>query len=447
MAKMLQSPSRSALNMSKLGVGKTVMSVELSRRLGARQVLIIAPLGTRLGWQHTFAQQGIELPFYLINSTKAGRDNLTMYQFGEEGIFIVGTELFTRWSWDGRRRNTTWSTQTPDLVIFDESHRAQNRVSKTYKALMALEGAYKLCLSATPTGNSWTGAWSTARWLFPSIVDGSYWRWVESYCLTVYDRFAPGNRAVVGEKNPGEFYSTLPCVVRLEPSMEVPVVYEDRFVDMVPAQRKVYEKFERDLVVYLDENPMIAEVPSIQWMRLRQIALGVPTVDTEGNVSFAVDTKSSKIDAAIQIIRDDFDNEPVLIATHSSKFAKVLRERLQMEFGVPIGLWIGETKQAEREQIKQDFIDHKLTMVVATIPSMAEGVNGFQFATRNILMVSRDNNRMLVEQFIGRVARTGQDRTVRVVEIKCVNTADDNVFSKQVVEQLAMNRSLTLQTT
>ena len=438
---MVTSPTSSALNLAALGTGKTLMTVEVAKRIVATQILLIAPLGTRLGWQRTFTQQGVDLPFYWINSTKAGKDAFDFYHFGEPGIFMVGVELFTRWSWNGRKRTTKWSTQYPDMVIFDEAHRAQNRTSKTFKALMAVDGGYRMAVSATMAGNRWEGAWATARWAFPDHVATSYWDWVTPYAATVYDRFAFRNQKVVGEKNPGAFYASLPCVVRLEPPEDIEVVYEDVFVDMLPTQRKIYDQFEKDLVVFLGENPLVATVPVVHRIRLRQIALGVPTVDEEGSVTFDPECKSAKLDAMFDVLEDQFEGEPALIGTHSAKFAVVTAHRLRAK-GYRIGLWVGDATQTEREDMKVAFVNGELDYVVATIPALAEGVDQFQLGTRNVLLLSRSENRALVEQFIGRVARQGQSRTVRVVEVKSIGTADEDVFSAQVRAELAMRKSL-----
>jgi hypothetical protein len=47
--KMVASESKASLNASLMGVGKTLMAVEVALRLEAKTVLIVGPLGTYYG--------------------------------------------------------------------------------------------------------------------------------------------------------------------------------------------------------------------------------------------------------------------------------------------------------------------------------------------------------------------------------------------------------------
>lgn len=130
---MAKSPTGSSLNASLMSAGKTVMAVELMKRLGAQFVLIIAPLNTHTGWQRTLERQGVSLPFKRIDSSKPGKANLSDYAWQLPGIYTIGPELFVRWSWHERQRTKTF-TEMHDMVIFDEHHRGSNRKSKTHKS-------------------------------------------------------------------------------------------------------------------------------------------------------------------------------------------------------------------------------------------------------------------------------------------------------------------------
>ena len=117
-------PSMSALNGSTMGAGKTLIAVEVAKRLGSQTILVIAPLGTRVGWEVTFSRQGVTLPFRWLNSTKNGKENMELWMRQDAGIYFVGTEYFVRQGWAGAKRTATWSMR-PDLVLFDEAHRAR----------------------------------------------------------------------------------------------------------------------------------------------------------------------------------------------------------------------------------------------------------------------------------------------------------------------------------
>ncbi len=434
--KMVWETSGAVLNASTMGAGKTVKAVEVVRRRGDKVVLLIAPLGTRLGWKTTFDRQGVELPFRWLNSTKDGKANLDGWLAGEDGIYFVGTEYFVRVGWDRNVRTKVWAKQ-PDIVLFDEAHRSQNRHSKTYKTLKQVKAPFKISMSGTPTGNSFEGAFAVTKWLWPDHIENSYYNWRDRWCALEYDHFDPSGRKVTGEKTPGAFFNSLPCYIRLESELDVDLVEEQVPVELSATQRRAYEKLEKDLVLWVEDNPLIVEFPVTLRGRLRQATLGMFSVTDEGDVVFKDDCKSSKIDALEDILKNRIDGEPALILTDSRKFADVLCARIPG--AVP---WHGNVSQAQREVHKEQFIAGEVNYIVAVISAIAEGVDGLQHATRNIVWVSRSDNRILNEQVMKRVHRQGQKHQVRSFDIVALDTYDSGVLSDQLSKALEMNRTL-----
>lgn len=434
--RMVSEKSGAVLNASTMGAGKTVKAVEVAKRRGDKVILIIAPLGTRLGWKTTFERQGVELPFKWLNSTKEGKANLADWEWGQHGIYFVGTEYFVRLGWEGRKRTKVWSIQ-PELVLFDEAHRSQNRHSKTYKTLKQLKAGFKISMSGTPTGNSFGGAWAVTKWLWPDEIEGSFYNWRDKWCATEYDYFDPSGKKIVGEKVPGAFFNSLPCYVRLESELDVELLEEQVFVELSATQRKAYEKLEKDLVLWVENNPLVIEFPVTLRIRLRQATLGMFSVTDDGEVVFKNDCKSSKIDALEDILDNRIDGEPALILTDSRKFADVVVSRL--DNAVP---WHGEVSQAQREKNKEAFINREVKYLVAVTSAIAEGVDGLQHATRNVVWLSRSDNRILNEQAIKRVHRRGQKQQVRSFDIVALDTYDSGVLSSQLEQAIEMNRTL-----
>ena len=434
--KMVWESSGAVLNASTMGAGKTVKGVEVVRRRDDKIVLLIAPLGTRLGWKTTFERQGVALPFRWLNSTKQGKANLALWMEGVDGIYFVGTEYFVRLGWKGRARTNVWA-QKPDIVLFDEAHRSQNRHSKTYKTLKQIKAPMKISMSGTPTGNSFGGAYAVTKWLWPDTIENSFYVWRDRWCETEYDYFDPSGKKITGEKNPGAFFNALPCYIRLESELDVSLVEEQVLVELSATQRKAYDKLEKDMILWVEENPLIVEFPVTLRTRLRQATLGMFSVTNEGDVVFKNDCKSSKIEALEDILKNRIDDEPALILTDSRRFANVICARVPG--AVP---WHGEISQAQRQKNKELFISGEVKYVVAVISAIAEGVDGLQHATRNIVWVSRSDNRILNEQAMKRVHRQGQTRQVRSFDIVALDTYDSGVLTNQLSKALQMNRTL-----
>jgi hypothetical protein len=428
---MLSEPTRASLNASLMGTGKTLMGVEVAIRLNAKTVLIVGPLNTFWGWHDTIQRQNEYQAkgLHKIDSSKAGKQFFEDITNGVEGWYFVGREYF---------RTKDWSHTVPDIAMIDECHFAQNRNSKSFLALKKLKAGYKLSMSGTPYGNKFEGFWAITRWLWPELIPKSFWTWVYQWCETGYSAFS--SREIKGEAVSGEFVKSLPSYIRLFPKEDIGVVEETRFVDLVPAQKKLYTQFENDLVVWLKEHPLIAEVPIAARVRLRQMTLAVPSLSPEGEVYFEDDAVSTKYKALMEIIEDHPD-EPMLLLTDSQKYAKLVVNRLNKTSQVAFE-WSGTANQKKREEAKQKFLAKELKYIVAVIPAIAEGVDGLQDVCSTVVWLSHSDSNVLNQQVLDRIRRRGQKEVVKVYDIVARDTYDEGQLSTLVQRQLEMNASL-----
>jgi SNF2 family DNA or RNA helicase len=216
---------------------------------------------------------------------------------------------------------------------------------------------------------------------------------------------------------------------------------EVRTVQLSSEQKRIYKKLEKDLFVWLGENPLAVDVPVAVRVRLRQITLGVPVVGEDGVVTFAEDCKSTKIDELFQIISDHPDGEQMLVLTHSQKFANVVTKRLR-KAGHTAFEWSGTQSQTNRDKALEAFIAGEVQFIVAVISAIGEGTDGLQEAANVMVWLSKDDNRLLNEQAAGRLDRRGQKRSVLSYEIVAEDTYDEGQLSNLVEKQLQMNSSL-----
>jgi len=426
---------------TQVGGGKTLVAIEVARRLRTETNMVIAPKGThKRAWEKTIKRQIPEAKVKYVNSTKAGKEAWDDLANEVPSWYILSPEYF---------RKFHWGSVKPDFAVFDEVHRASNRKAKTSTALSTLKAKSRLAMSGTIAGNKIEGFWSVLRWVYPEIAGRSFWKWVDKYCITKFDPFA--GKVIAGERVAGAIVDSIPCYIRhlkrerccsFHPEgmdAELPrVVQEERVVQLSPEQKRIYKKFEKDLLVFLEGNPMVAEVPVASRIRLRQITLGVPTVTDEGEVTFAEDCKSSKLDELKSIIEDSPDGEPMLILTHSQKFAEVTAKRL----GEKAFEWSGKKSQKLRDEALEKFIAGDLQYIVAVISAIGEGTDGLQERCSTVVWLSRDDNRLLNEQAAGRLDRQGQKSSVTSFDIIAEDTYDEGQLSKLVLDQLKMNQSL-----
>ena len=399
--RIVTEPTKAALLAATMGYGKTLVAVEAVRRMQVKHptVLIVCPLATRVSWERTFTNQGLTVPIHRINSTKAGKAALGQLKAGTKGVYLIGREYF---------RTMKWATyKKVGILIVDEVQIFSNRNSAGIKALKSLKPEWKLAMSGTPWGNKFENAWTIAQWLWGSpIVSSRFWGdeqqgisgFVADFC-EVEPTYLKGRvvMKIVGEKEGVSFVNTLPCYIRPEVSPH-PVQRDQLYVELTPTQRKMYDHFEEKSYVWLGDKALVEDVPIVERIRLREMALGTVEIDDSGSVVFTDDMKSAKVDALKEFL-GTVPEENVLILTHSKKFAKIVANRIPNS-----RLWTGDTPHDVREQYIQTF-GTDFQYLIATAQALEAGVDGLQENCSTLVWLSRTENNMLNEQVEKRIAR------------------------------------------
>lgn len=442
--RMAAEPTRAVLLGSDTGTGKSVMTVETVKALRAKTILVIAPLNTQDGWKKTFAVQDTEHEFRKIDAKTP--ENFDLLKSGVPGVYFVGREFFALSASStpdtddkpGRKARWSWSQVKPDVAVFDEVQSASNRTSLTFKVLKTLKPGYKIAASATPQGNKFENLWTISRWLWPETTDRSPWRWVAEWCETRYSPHNPSHIEIIGEKNPGDYVKTLPCYIRLE-AERTPEVKRKCYIDLTTEQRVMYDEMERDALTWLEENPLVADIPIVKRIRLRQIGLGEVTFNSKGEVDFEIGCRSGKIDALHKIVALHPD-QPMLILLDSAKFVKVIVDAL----GPGAVPWTGDTKASDRAKYKAAF-GKNVKYIVATIPAIGEGTDGLQLTCHIEVWFNKSTNNMKNEQAAGRLNRGGQpSEVIYSYELLARSTDDDLHFEKLKAQTIANRKTLTI---
>ena len=433
----INEPTRAALNASQYGTGKTVVTVEVGQGVAPEGIkLIVCPLLTRYSWKATIQDQYPDETVYFINSTKLGKYALELMLAGDPGWYIIGREYFaTRNVAD---RIAKFSSKI-DFLAYDECQKWSNHKSQGFRNMKRMRPQYRMALSATPAGNKFQGLFAIHQWLWPKLEGhASFWAWAAQWATVEEDYFA--GTVVKGEKIPGEFVKSLPCYIRLEKDFGDPI--EDRIiVELNSKERKIYDQIERTMIAWLNANPLIITLPIVKRLRLRQASLGDISYDpvTE-EVYYDKDMQSSKYDALLDFVKRH-DDEPMLILTHSAKYADVVAYQMIRD-GYKALPWTGSVPEKERHALKKAFMDGEIDYIVATMDSIGEGVDGLQHRAHIMVWLSRSDNGMLNQQAFRRLYRRGQTKQVISIDIVAKDTYDEGQLSTLIERAIEMNRSL-----
>lgn len=426
---MVAETSGGTLLGAEMGSGKSLIVTEVILRREAKTVLLICPLGTRIGWERTLRGQGYTGTVVRIDSSVQGKANLVDLSEGIPGVYLVGREYV---------RRLDLSKIKPDIGVYDECQGFANRQSKSFRVMRTFKPKYRIAMSGTFYNNRFSGAWAVTRWLWPQIVDNSFWRWVKQWCESAYDPWA--GVKVLGEKDPGAYVTSLPSYIWLPADLDVDVVPLVWHVELTRPQRRMYDDMQRDMLVWLGDNPLVADLPITMRTRLRQMTLGTVVLNEEGGVDFDLDCKSSKIDALKEIL-STWDDEPVLILTDSKRFANVVAPRI----GKDAALWTGDTSQKDREALLESFgREGGPTRLVATISALGAGLDGLQHVCSKVVWLSRSEDNTMNQQVLKRLHRRGQKSHVTSIDIQAADTYDEGVLNSLLSQTLAQRQTLTV---
>lgn len=442
------------------GAGKTLVGVQSAIEAEAEVILCIAPLNTVKGWRETVERQWQgTMPFHHITSRAQGKRAHGAVLAKERGFYIIGREYFKRHG---------WSRLKAPFIIYDECHGATNKDSLMFKMLKTAKAPYQLAMSATPFGNKVEGAWSLARWLWPRETERGFLNWATMFFTTAKNPHAerlaeqkgvPASPDIVAEKVPGSVWRSLPHAIRMKSVYKADPAIHTVEVELTPTQRKHYKELEEEAITWLDDHPLAIDLPIVLNIRLRQICLAVPSItqdwlrkfdkDTEewykewGDVVyFDDDAKSSKADAVLEILADLYAEAPVpvVIYTDSRIFATLLTKRLQSK-GYAARQFVGGMSNAEREW-KKDGFGTEFDIIVATIPTVAEGLDGWQRVACNEIWMNVSYNRLLNIQAQGRLSRTGQEKLVNRWLIQAKDTIEAKQIGKLKSDQDLMDAAI-----
>jgi hypothetical protein len=461
------------LNGSGTGAGKTRVAIKGGIDRGAKRVLIIGQPKTLENWEETL---DIELPgtelkvcanarFRTIPAADA-KANKAACMAGEDGWYFVSRELFQREMWRNRtvkHRNgktsqkaevfRSWCAKRQfDYVVYDEVQMAASATAKSTKSLRLLRSEFKLAQSADWFGGEISNQFHVAKTLWKDWLDSEYddfIEWRDENCTTIYDHFAPDKKAISGEKWPGFFAASLPLYIRIPSPIKKPDP-ERHYIDLEPKERALYTELKKNLAAEIAGELFVIDDHKTLYMRLREATMGVfrpvdvmrkrrienVMVEVPGQtIAFDAGEPSSTVDAIREIMKGH-PGEPVIIVSHSKKFANKAAADLG---GLP---YTGDQTDTQKADAERAFKAGETNVLVGT-EAMCEGLDGLQKRCRIAIIASRPGKNYMTGQFIGRVARRGQEREPQVYELVRRETLDTSMrkngkVTKGVVEQAIM---------
>jgi SWI/SNF-related matrix-associated actin-dependent regulator 1 of chromatin subfamily A len=326
-------------------------------------------------------------------------------------------------------------------VVFDESHRLKNRTAQTFKAAAKLARRVDrvMMVTGTPILNRAEELWTSMHMLEPDKYKG-FWRWAEYHFQIKTPRYRGRLVREVGKLLPGhakmlraELGSRLiqkPLSLLLPDLPDVIVTYMT--VTLSAGERTAYDSMRENAWMQFGETVTTAPYDITKQLRLRQLASDWSAFNDTGELG-------AKAKAALDLVEGLTGQQVVIFATFRETVDAIARNLTRATS------YHGGMSRTEREAALDRFVTGKCQVLVGTLGTMSEGIDGLQVA-RNVIFLDRDWTPARNEQAVARLQRSGQMSAVNVIHVVAEDTMDDTVADalrrkQSVIDAVLHNRS------
>lgn len=389
-----------------MGLGKTIQALSVLRlRRHDGPALVVVPTSLLANWRDEAARFAPELNVIVLNEQNDRQAAVSELQSGDlllttYGLLPTHPEL-------GERR---WAS-----IVADEAQQIKNAGTVRAKALFALDGAFRLALSGTPVENHLGELWSLFNFINPGLL-GNQSRFKQRFGNAARDPVHMAQlRAVIAPF----VLRRLKRQVLAELPEKTEIVHT---VTLSADERVLYEATRREAVSQMQqgESPALM-VLLAQLTRLRRICCS-PALLLDGWAQ-----AQSKLDAAMELIRDAIDNEHrILVFSQFVDLLSLLRLRLAAD-KLDYCYLDGQCSAAQRQKALQRFKSEPVPLFLISLKAGGTGLNLTEADT--VIHLDPWWNPAVEDQASDRVHRIGQTEPVTVYRLVCEQTVEEKIVA------------------
>lgn len=439
-----------ALLASEMGLGKTVQAISWLATLqkvktSPLPALIICTNTMKKTWKREFEAWAPELEVVVVTGSKAQRDKqIGQARAPEEGereadVIVINWEAIRNHSRlapygsirlsDNEKLPKELNTIEWGAIITDEAHKMKNPAAKQTRAAWAIahqQECYRLAMTGTPVTNTPDDLWSIMHFLDPAEWP-TRTRYIDRFCLTSWNAF--GGLEIVGVRpdTREEFYKILDPRFKRDLKKAVLTqlpdkIYQERFVDMSPKQRKAYKDIVEYMLTELDNGDTVFVTnPLAKLTRLSQFACAYAALDEDGEVRLS--EPSCKVDALVELI-EERNGAPLVVFAESRQLIELCEARLTKN-KVDFVSIRGGVDELQREEGVRRFQTGEVPVLLATLGAGGEGIT--LTAADTLVFLQRSWSMVKNKQAEDRIHRIGQESDkVEIIDIVAEGTIESD---------------------
>ena len=248
-----------------MGLGKTVQVLAAIKKLDLTQesVLVVCIGSSLYVWKKEVAKWLPELPFTMVIGNAARRHSI--WKNLPSGMVACTFGVLRQ---DINVMRKFWV-----LIIADEAHNLHNRKTKSFKSFKRLRSTYLFLVTGSPVKRG-----PESLWTFLYLIDpkrfGSYWRFVNAFCMIIDGPFGKEN---LGPKNITALRELLKDKLLRRRKVDVapelpPKIRQLLPVEPTPLQARIHKQLAQEMVAELPSGDLlVASTVLAKLVRLRQL--------------------------------------------------------------------------------------------------------------------------------------------------------------------------------
>lgn len=424
------------------GAGKTSIVlkaiVKLKEAGEVNKVLILAPkkpcitawLAQVLRWKDFNGLKAVFLHGPDKDDTLL-RDDHDIYILNYEGL---------KWFLDKNYRR--YDIVKFDMLVVDESTKFKNTNTKRFKAIKEYITTIRrrTILSGTPLPKNYINLFGQCY-----VMDSGYslGKYITQYRFNYF--YPSGFNGYDWKLKPGadrEIMKVLSkSVLRMDekdysdlpPHVENPIA-----VDLPEEARNIYKELEKEFYVKIGSSDILAANSAVAGSKCRQICSGA--IYNGDSKSDYIEIHDEKLQALTDLV-EELDGEPVLVSYEFVHEKERIVNHLKKEFGKNFGVVdVGDIPDKKFLSFIDECSQKTFPVVLGHPASIGLGTDGLQKGIHHIAIFTATWDAELWDQYIRRLRREGQKKTV-FVHIFYIRDSVEEVVMKRVKEKLEVQKS------
>ncbi len=406
-----------------MGSGKTAVAVRLLEEWGCKRVLVLCPKSVVRVWPEQVTLHGgqkwtvIPLDERSIKHRQGQlKQALALQEVRGDRLLVLLNYDVLPYAIGQDLKGIAW-----DAVVYDELHKCKAPAGKQSRICSQIADRVprRLGLTGTPMPHSPLDIYGQFRALDKRVFGTSYALFRARYAvLGGYQ-----NHQVVAFRDLDDLHErmytrTFRC--RTEDVLELPPFQDiDRYCELEPATRKIYESLKKDMLAELETGTVTADNALVKLLRLAQVTGGYVR-DDEDNVQQVGTEKAQLLADVLEELRAGWEEqqEPVVV---------FCRFRTDLDTVHAVAQKQGYTT-AELSGRRHDLADWQGGSADVLAVQLQAGGVGVDFTrARYCIYFSQDWSLGNHEQSRARIHRPGQTRPVVYIHLVCRDSVDEVV--------------------